>query len=195
MALKGSSEALAARYTVIFLLTQKKTAHHNEAMIRLVATAASFVALCGLCFAGDTTTVTNLVVVVDGSLHPEQVPDDLAWRHYLLAVAVPQLPTADQQKRQQVQLAEVGLAIADQESIARELGKMTTQLSTIEAARESGDGAPAMLSVLKTQEDALFASTIANVKQAISTDGLSRLSAYISGTVKKNIRIYGLPNQ
>ena len=40
--------------------------------------------------------VTSLVVLVDGSKHPEQIPDDLAYRHYFLAVATHEQPSAEE---------------------------------------------------------------------------------------------------
>jgi hypothetical protein len=141
-----------------------------------------------------TTGVTSLVVIVDGSKNPELIPDALAWRHFLTALATHEQPTAQEQLRQQAQFAPLALAKSDAQQIAGLLGKLTTQLEAIEEARENSDGANSTLAALKAQEDAVIANTIAAVKAAVSSDGLSRLSGYIGTTVKGNIKIYGLPN-
>ncbi len=143
--------------------------------------------------APPTTTKTQLVVIVDGSKNPEQIPTDLAYRHFLLAVAAHEQPTADEQKRQHAFLGAVGLLDADEKAIALELGKMTTQLEAIQEARGDSDGTPAALAAFKAQEDALISATIARVRQVVSVDGLSHLDGYITETVKRNIKIYGLP--
>ncbi|MGO9097199.1 MAG: hypothetical protein ACLQGV_18500 [Bryobacteraceae bacterium] len=153
--------------------------------------AALFLSFCALGIAQNT--VTNLVLMVDGSNHPEQIPDDLAWRHFLVAAATPEQPTPDQQKRQRTILAEVPLVDSDQKQIAGQLGKMTTQLQAIQSARLASDGTPAVLGALKAQEDSVISSTISKVRQATSADGLSCLTLYINETVKRNIKIYGLP--
>ena len=69
-------------------------------MSNSVGRSALFLLLCALGNAQTASPVTNLVVVVDGSLHPEQIPDDLVWRHFLIAAATPEQPTVDEQRRQ-----------------------------------------------------------------------------------------------
>jgi hypothetical protein len=155
---------------------------------------ACFTLLCTPVGAQTSGTVTNLVVIVDGSKNPEQIPDALAWRHFLVALATHEQPTAQEQLRQQAQFVPLALATADAQRIAGLLGKMTTQLEAIEKARENSDGANSTLAALKAQEEAVIASTIAAVRAAVTSDGLSRLSGYIGKTVKGSIKIYGLPN-
>jgi hypothetical protein len=163
-------------------------------MLRLVIVYC-FCALVSLPTTGQTSsTITTLVVIVDGSKNPELIPDALAWRHFLTAIATHEQPTAQEQLRQQAQFAPLALATADAQQISGLLGKMMTQLEAIEEARENSDGANSTLAALKAQEDAVIASTIAAVRAAVSSDGLSHLSGYIGKTVKGNIKIYGLPN-
>ena len=144
-----------------------------------------FCALLSLPASAQTSsTITSLVVIVDGSKNPEQIPDALAWRHFLVALATHEQPTAQEQLRQQAQFAPLVLATADAQQIAGLLGKMMTQLEAIEKARENSNGANSTLATLKAQEDAAIASTTAAVQAAVSSDGLSRLSGYIGKTVK-----------
>jgi hypothetical protein len=144
-----------------------------------------FCALLSLPASAQTSnTVTELVVIADGSKNPELIPDALAWRHFLTAIATHEQPTAQEQLRQQAQFAPLALATADAQQIAGLLGKMMTQLEAIEKARENSNGANSTLATLKAQEDAAIASTTAAVQAAVSSDGLSRLSGYIGKTVK-----------
>jgi hypothetical protein len=138
--------------------------------------------------------VTQLVVIVDGSKNPEQIPDNLAYKHFLMAVATHEQPVPEEQKRQEAFLKDVGLSGSDEKTIALALGKMTTQLEAIQAARVASDGAPASLVALKAQEDALISGVITQVRQALTSEGQLSLNQYVTGTVKKNIKIYGLPN-
>ena len=61
---------------------------------------------------------TKLVVLVDGAKNPEQIPDDLAYRHFLVAVATHEKPSAEESGRQKAQLAPLGLAEADRQQLA-----------------------------------------------------------------------------
>ena len=165
--------------------------------VRCLAVVAGFLSAAALPAqnaASPPGAAGQLVVVVDGSKNPEQIPDDLAYRHFLLAVATHEQPTADEQKRQQALLGPVGLADADEKAVALELGKMTTQLQTIQGAMAASDGTPATLAAYKAQEDAAVASAVAQVRQALSAGGLASLNQYITGTVKGNIKVYGLPS-
>jgi len=143
---------------------------------------------------GSNPGVTNLVVLVDGSKHPEQIPDDLAYRHYFLAVATHEQPSAEEQERQKAQLAPLGLSEPDRQQIVLQLGRMTTQLEAIEAAREASDGTDAALASFRVRHDAVVSQTASSVRGALSADGASRLSRYITETVKGKIKIYGSAN-
>ncbi len=138
--------------------------------------------------------ITTLVVLVDGSKHPEQIPDDLAYRHYFLAVATHEQPSAGENARQRAQLAPLGLCEADRQQIVQQLGRMITQLDAIEAESEASDGTDAVLAGFKARHDALVSQTTATVRGALSADGASRLSRYIKETVKGKIKIYGSAN-
>lgn len=140
------------------------------------------------------TQVTKLVVLVDGSKHPEQIPDDLAYRHYFLAIATHEQPSAEEQARQKAQLAPLGLSELDRQQLAQQLGRMTTQLEAIEAEMEASDGTDAVLAAFKARHNALVSQTAATVRGALSPDGLSRLSRYIAESVKGKIKIYGSAN-
>ncbi len=140
-------------------------------------------------------TVTQLVVIVDGAKNPEQISDDLAYRHFLRAVATHEQPTAAERKRQHTFLGAAGLSDSDEKAIALELGKMTTRLEAVQTARSASDGAPATLKAFKDEEDTVISRARARVRQVATAEGLSRLDRYMTNTVKRNIKIYGLPNK
>jgi hypothetical protein len=136
----------------------------------------------------------HLVVQVDGSVNPERIPDDLAWRHFLCAVASHSSPTAAESKLQKAQLIPLGLEASDSQLLTIELGRMQTQIDSIQSSMETTNpGDASSLSALKQQRDALVAQTIVKVNSILSADGLSRLRTYITNTVKRNIVIYGTP--
>jgi hypothetical protein len=140
------------------------------------------------CALGQQQTRTQLVVQVDGSVNPERIPDDLAWGHFLCAVANHPFPTASESNRQKAQLAPLGLAAADSQQLTIELSRMLTEIESIQSSLELTNPADsAALAALKQQRDALMARTIAKVKSVLSPDGLSRLSNHITNTVKRNI--------
>ena len=146
------------------------------------------------CAFGQQPTQMHLVVQVDGSVNPERIPDDLAWRHFLCAVASHSSPTAAESKLQKAQLIPLGLEASDSQLLTIELGRMQTQIDSIQSSMETTNpGDASSLAALKQQRDALVAQTIVKVNSILSADGLSRLRTYITNTVKRNIVIYGTP--
>jgi hypothetical protein len=141
--------------------------------------------------AQSADSVTKLVVLVDGSKTPEQISDDLAYQHFFLAVAAHEQPSAEERQRQDAQLAPVGLSQPDRQQVAVALGRLTTQLEAIEAAKEASDGSVNTLLGFKTQRDAAVSQAVATIQGALSADGASVLGRYITETVKRNIKIYG----
>ena len=146
------------------------------------------------CAFGQRQTQMQLVVQVDGSVNPGRIPDDLAWRHFLCAVASHPNPTAAESKRQKAQLAPLGLPAADSQLLTGELGRMQTQIDAIQSSLQlTNPGDSAAVAALKQQRDALVAQTIVKVNSILSPDGLSLLRTYITNAVKRNIVIYGTP--
>jgi hypothetical protein len=141
--------------------------------------------------AQESSPVTKLVVVVDGSKSPEQIPDDLAWRHFLLALAAHAQPSAQEKNRQKAQFAPLGLSDADRQELVHQLGLMTAQLEAIDAERQASDGSDVSVAGFKARYDAAVSQAVASVRAALSDDGLIRFSRYIADTVKRNIKIYG----
>ena len=151
---------------------------------------------CGALSAQQTQPL-QLPVLVDGSKTPDKIPDDLAYHHFFLALAVPASPSAEDQARQLAFLAPVKLSPADQENLIGLLATFRTDLDPIEQARAKllaaapGAGSAAALADLNTRENDLVTSTLAMVRASLTPDGVSRLDKYIKTHVKKRIVIYG----
>lgn len=156
--------------------------------------------LIGFCLpsSAQNTPALQLPVLVDGSKTPEQIPDQLAYRHFLVAVAEHRSPTPVEADRQRARLRPIGLADADHAAFRDLLAGLREQLDAIEQARASlNSGAIAIgakvptIAGLKAQEDDLIATTITSLPAKLGIDGLAKLDQHIRQQVKRKIVIYG----
>src|SRR5215469_8377671 len=92
-------------------------------------------------------TGMQLPVLVDGSKTPGQIPDSLAYKHYLRAISVHQNPSPPEQKRQDAQFHALGLSPKDKGALAAVLAQFRSQFDLIEGARATAQTG--------AQEDAL----------------------------------------
>jgi hypothetical protein len=142
----------------------------------------------------------QLPVLVDGSKTPTQIPDTLAYRHFLTTVAEPQNPSLDAVRRRDARIAPIALSAEDQEAFVNALALVWEQLEAIATSRNSivsdttltDIGRSDRLAALKVQEDAIFTAATSRLRQALSSDGQNRLNKYIQDRVKVHIVIYGL---
>ncbi|HEX4133763.1 MAG TPA: hypothetical protein VHY84_04005 [Bryobacteraceae bacterium] len=132
----------------------------------------------------------GLPVVVDGSKNPEKIPDTLAYQHFFAAFAAHPTPTAQEQGRQNAQLGPLQLAAADRATLVRTLAAFRVQLDQIASAVLVA-GTPVALAGLQTQKSTLVVTTLASLRQALTSDGASRLDQYVQTRVKAHIVIYG----
>lgn len=131
-----------------------------------------------------------LPVVVDGSKTPRNIPDALAYSHFLTAFAAHPSPTPQEQGRQRAQLLPLQLAPADSTALSALLANFRVQLDQIEGAFAAGTG-PSPLATLQTQKSALVASTRAGLQQALTPAGMNQVDQYVQTRVKAHIVIYG----
>lgn len=57
--------------------------------------------------------------VIDGAVHPEQIPDLMAYRLYLLSLSTPSVPTETEKKRQSIRLSRLALPDAERDTFLR----------------------------------------------------------------------------
>lgn len=146
-----------------------------------------------------TADLMQLPVLVDGSKTPEAIPDRLAYKHFLLAVAEPEHPSPDESARQAARLAPLALSPSDYSDFVHQLGVFKSQLDDIEARRlriesdvslESSSRESALLK-LKAEQDSALTSILTALHDVMTADGASRLDRYIREQVKRRIVIYG----
>lgn len=141
-----------------------------------------------------SAAAVTLVVIADGSKNPELISDEMAYSHYLIAIAELSNASAEERLRQSTQLAAVGLSPADSAIITARLGVLRGDLDQIAAARAAT--APASPTSpesdrLKASETVAVRSAIADVKAMLTTDGVARLDKHVGSYVKRHIVVYG----
>ncbi len=81
--------------------------------------------------------------LIDGAVHPELIPDSLAYRLYLVAVSTQQNPTDAERKGQQAHLMKTGLQSSDRDNLFGVLSDFRTQYD--ELVRQYNESAKAAL--------------------------------------------------
>ena len=125
---------------------------------------------------------------------PEQIPDALAYQHFLMAVAAHSAPSMEEQARQAAQLSPMGLSAADRQALISVLSPLREQLDGIELARSNvapGPSASAKLVDLNAQVTGAVATARVGLIRSLTTDGLNRLDRYVQTHVKARIKVYG----
>lgn len=126
-------------------------------------------------------------VIVDGSAHPEQIPDLVAYRLFFVSASVPSNATSAQKLQQAGRVARVRLNAADSQTFVNALAAFKAQYSdlisnyndSVQTALAS-HGEPDPSSFLRLR-DGLVQSTVAQLKASLSGDGFSKLAAFIQG--------------
>jgi hypothetical protein len=134
------------------------------------------------------TTESNMV---DGSVHPELIPDSVAYRLYLLTVSLPLNPTDQDRKFQQAHLAKTNLGQNDIQNLQIVLAEFRSEFEAWKnrfdaAATKQGsqfDPTPFL-----QQRDDITQNTRTALAQSLSSDGLIRLNNHIQSE-KKNMRV------
>ncbi len=137
----------------------------------------------------------NLSIVVDGSKTPELIPDDLAYRHFILAIAEPRSPTVEETKRRETRLIPIGLSASDYDLCISALAGLREKLDMIEAGRrealaDTTEHRDSTLLTLKGQENMAITAVRVALRR-LSPDGQSRLDGYIRARVKQRIVLLG----
>ena len=123
--------------------------------------------------------------VIDGAVHPELIPDSVAYRLYFVAVSEMPNPTDEQKARQSAHLAKMGLADADLHSIILVLEDFKVQYTNLvarynesaNAAQRSGDKPD--IDGFLLQRDGLVQGTRERLKSLLTPDGVKRLDAHV----------------
>ena len=153
--------------------------------------------------AGTIQVNTNsLPVAVDGAISPDGIPDWLAYRHFIMAIAQPQTPSAEQTARRDALLSRVGLSRNDNTSFLVAIRNVRDELDLVaqERRRISADPASSSflsassrsaLETLKSRENQILGDAQTRLENALTPDGSRRLEIHIQEYVKKRIKVYG----
>jgi hypothetical protein len=144
--------------------------------------------------------VMTLPAAVNGAETPELISDQLAFRHFILAVVVPQNASDEDASRRDRVLKRVGLSSEDCSAFVRALQGLAEQLTanSEEAKRLSSQPVASSknLDALRTQRLALLDIARFQVGTSLSASGRTKLDSYLRGHVKRRIVIYGeVPNE
>lgn len=137
--------------------------------------------------------IAQLPLLVDGDKNPEQIPDDLAYRHFISVTAARGNASAKDLDRRDAFLARVGLSATDRTAYLKAVNGVSDELANIDLQRRSAatDGALSRLPELKQREVRLLDTAAGRIRGTLSRDGVERVRTHISAHVKKHIKIYG----
>jgi hypothetical protein len=139
----------------------------------------------------------RLSVIVDGAATPEKIPDELAYAHFILAIAEPDDPSPEQIARRTAALAPVQLSKTDTGSLVAALRGVHKQVDFLarEVTRLSTEDPSSLsrLDDLRLRRTRVLGEATTRLAGALSKDAAARLDQYIKSNIKKQIVIYGDP--
>lgn len=132
--------------------------------------------------------------LIDGAVHPELIPDSIAYRLYLVAVSTGQNPTEAEQKSQRTHIMRTGLVDTDQQLFISILSDFRAKYDALVA--EYNDAAKAAAAhnettdvhTLLTRIDALVQSTRDTISMRLSSRGAAKLHTFVVSE-KKNMKM------
>lgn len=132
---------------------------------------------------------------VDGAKTPELVPDDVAYRHFIMAAAAPDNPTSEEASRRAGYVARLGLSADDRGRALSALRSVRDNLDALK--REQAlltDNSPesrAARMVIKNKKDAILKDAVTRLRSSVSAEGSNRVHTFVLEHVKRHVRIYG----
>lgn len=140
---------------------------------------------------------SQLPVLVDGDRTPEAIPDDLAYTHFLSAIALEAGASEEARKRQDAQLRPLGLKPDHQEALKRILAALKAGLNETERGlQEAGQGVQTpessrRIASLLEQRRQLAAGAAAEIRRSLPEEAFARIEEHVRTHVKRRIVIYG----
>jgi hypothetical protein len=132
--------------------------------------------------------------VIDGAVHPELVPDSLAYRLYFVALSVGQNPTEAEQNRQRAQLMNTGLVDTDQQTFITIVSDFKAKYGAL--VNEYNDSAKAATARNETTDaqtllkklDDLVQATRDTISARLSSRGAAKLHSFVMSE-KRNMKV------
>ena len=129
---------------------------------------------------------------IDGSVTPELIPDSTAYRLFMNAVAEPAGATPEQIARQRAKLSRAFLSEADLNQVFPIFANYQQQRQNLTQTYQTAS-ALRTTQAYESQRDAITTATVAQLKAALSADGMTRLEDLIQGE-KRHMTIAPFPN-
>jgi hypothetical protein len=123
--------------------------------------------------------------IVDGAVHPELIPDSVAYRLYFLVVSEKPNPPAEAQRRQLAHLRMLRLDNEDLQILITELEDFKVHYTQMidrynaEAAAALANGSQTDQETFLAQRDSLVDATRERLRNRLSPDGLKRVDMYV----------------
>lgn len=141
----------------------------------------------------------RLPVVIDGRTSPEKIPDELAFAHFLLALADPSVAASQRSSRRFVLLTPLDLSAQDRGAFMDALDGVATQLDFLgrETQRLSAtpEAAEGRLDDLRVRRTNVLSSAQLQIRTKLSPLGREHLDRYLKEQVKASVIVYGDPLQ
>lgn len=134
---------------------------------------------------------TKLPLIVDGERTPDQIPDDVAYRHFVSVTAVPGAASPGDIHRRNSILSGVGLSPEDQAAYVSAASGVRDALNDIDYQMRNARDKAAVADELRAQKRVVLDSAAERIRSSLTVDGLARLQQHIKERVKRKIRIYG----
>jgi len=142
----------------------------------------------------------DLPVLVDGAKTPDRIPDELAYAHFLVAVAVEEDAPEEDRNRQAALLLPLDLEANERQLLVAILGRLKLKLNETEASLRDAAGAAQdpqtsrrVATILEQRKQAI-AAAVAEIRRSLSPSVVDRLDRHIQNRVKPKIVIYGSGN-
>ncbi len=178
-----------------YSVSGKKSAVHPHQRNMVLRVILLGVGLSGILFGQPLHEQHRLTVVVDGAKFPDRIPDDLAYRHFILSIAERRDSGLLEIKGRETRLKAAGLSDNDKNVVLVAVDGLREELNAIEAARRAALASSSVsrdreLASLKAREERAFAAVIMRLG-LLSPEGKVRLEQHVRTHVKKRIVIVG----
>jgi hypothetical protein len=140
--------------------------------------------------AAPTTPGGPLSLTIDGARTPELVPDDVAYRHLISAVAVSASPSTLELSRQTAMFEVMGLSASDRTAFIANTVTVRDALHSLDQTLRDGHHDLRTAEHLRRQRLLVLDTATARVLSALSPSGVLLLKAHVANRVKSRIRIY-----
>jgi len=145
----------------------------------LVVVAFTVALACNSASAQDHNHET--VSVINGSDHPELIPDSVAYRLYFTTVSLPLHPTAEQAQLHEAQLGAIGLSDRGKQVMIEQLAIFKAKFDRLVANYNKliNAGREPNFSLFGIRQESLVADTRKALSSALAEEDLGRLNAYV----------------